>query len=184
WIRAVRRARPHDRLLDVAEERAPGREHPVHAARVRRRPLDRAGGLTPRRANDLPVHPGASVGKRPVVRRRRRALARLELARARRLRARLWRTRGLGLRPRRAPTLPLTHQTDRSSSSISFGVAGCGFAWLPPRCAADAASSGRSLSGTPSSRRRVMPPSAVSSSTRAAPSPPTASPNARTAAGA
>ena len=39
---AVRRARPHHRLLDLAEERAPGREHPVHAARVRRRSVDRA----------------------------------------------------------------------------------------------------------------------------------------------
>ena len=37
--------------------------------------------------------------------------------------------------------LSLRHHTLRSSSSISVGVAGCGFAWLPPRCAVEAASS-------------------------------------------
>ena len=59
-----------------------------------------------------------------------------------------------------------SHQTERSSSSISEAVAGRGFAWLPGRAAAAAASSGRSSSGTPSSRSRVMPPSAVSSRRR------------------
>ena len=43
----------------------------------------------------------------------------------------------------------------RSSSSISAAVAGRGFAWLPARPAAASASSGRSASGTPSSRSRV-----------------------------
>ena len=60
------------------------------------------------------------------------------------------------------------YQTERSSCSISAGVAGCGFAWLPARWAAASATAGRSSSGTPRSRRRVTPPSRASSSTRAA----------------
>ena len=45
------------------------------------------------------------------------------------------------------------YSTERSSCSISSGLAGFGFARLPPRPAAAAASAGRSSSGTPSSRQ-------------------------------
>src|SRR5438105_1163949 len=56
------------------------------------------------------------------------------------------------LGPSRRAALPATscstigdrYRTLPSRSSISFAVAGCGFAWLPPRCAAEAPSSARS----------------------------------------
>ena len=41
----------------------------------------------------------------------------------------------------------LSHQIERSSSSISSGVAGRGFAWLPARAAAAAATSAELVLG-------------------------------------
>ena len=70
--------------------------------------------------------------------------------------------------------------------SISAGVAGLGFARLPPRCAASAARPDRSSSGTPISPSRLGPASAASPSTRPAGSSGarTASPKRRIASGA
>jgi ABC-2 type transport system permease protein len=78
-----------------------------------------------------------------------------------------------------------SYQTTRRSCSISAAVAARGFALLPARSTAAAASSGRSCSGTSSSRRRVGPARPASASTAAAGSSgaPIASPKRRTSSG-
>ena len=75
------------------------------------------------------------------------------------------------------------HQMERSSASISSGVAGRGFAWFPARAAAAAATCGRSSAGTPKSRSRSKPARRASARLPSTASAPIASPKRATSVG-